>query len=90
MAKPIAGLTEAARHAGMTKGGYMPMGMIRWSVGQKHVSESYLSIAREYWHKRAKQFPTPIKRACVRAAIREHCQNRKLYSYVMSGGHGYR
>ena len=59
--------------------------MIRWSVDKQHVSVSYLQIAREYWHKRAGKFPTPIKRACLRYALLCHRENRSLYSAVMRG-----
>ena len=88
MAKPIAGLTAAARTAGMTAGGYVPTGMIRWRLGQVHVGTSYLAVAREFWHKRAKGLPRPLKRAIIRAALREHASNRGLYRYVMGGQRG--
>jgi len=83
--KSINGLTVAARNAGMKAGGYMPVGMIRWSIGHSHVSRSILDIAREYWHKRAKAYARPLKRAAVRVAIREHLRNRDLYRSVMHG-----
>lgn len=85
MAKPIIGLTQAARKAGMSRGGYIPTGSIRWRIDQMHVSTSNLTIAREFWHKRAKKFPRPLKRAIVRAAILIHRQNRGIYAYVMGG-----
>jgi hypothetical protein len=85
MAKPIVGLTEAARAAGMPGGNYVPKGMITWRMGQVHVSTSALDVAREFWHKRAAAFPRPIKRAVVRCALKCHAQNRSLYRAVMSG-----
>lgn len=88
MAKQIAGLTEAARKAGMTHGGYVPTASIQWRVGKLHVSTSNLTIAREFWHKRAKKFSRPLKRAIVRAALLEHARNRRLYAYVMRGMRG--
>lgn len=83
--KPIHGLTDAARRAGMRKGGYIPIGMIRWRIGQLHVSTSALAIAREFWHQRARKLPRSIKRAIVRTAIREHQANRALYAFVIRG-----
>ena len=85
MAKPIAGLTAAARAAGYARGGWMPQGPIRWLIGQQHVSTSALTIARDFWHKRARQYSRPIKRAIVRAALRAHADNRALYRDVMRG-----
>jgi hypothetical protein len=61
--KPIAHLTESARAAGMPKGGYIPTGMISWRIDQLHVSTPVLTIAREFWHRRAKAFPRPLKSA---------------------------
>ena len=83
MAKPIKGLTAAARQAGMAKGGYIPTGMIRWRLGNVHVSTPALTVAREFWHKRAKKFPRPLKRAIVRVALKEHRANFRLYCQVM-------
>ena len=85
MAKPIAGLTAAARAAGMPKGGYLPLGIVRTIVGAQHVGTSALTIARGFWHKRARQYPRPLKRAMVRAALRAHADNRALYRDVMRG-----
>lgn len=83
--KPIQGLTAAARAAGMTGGGYVPTGMIRWRMGNIHVGASALTVAREFWHRRAASYPRPLKRAIVRAALREHASNRASYHYVMGG-----
>jgi len=70
MAKPIHGLTAAARAAGMPKGGYLPLGIVRTIVGAQHVGTSALTIARGFWHKRARQ---------------AHAENRALYRDVMRG-----
>jgi len=85
MAAKIAGLTHAARAAGMRKGGYIPMGMIRWRLGNVHCRESLLTVAREFWFERCRKLPRPIKRAVVRAALLEHLSNRRLYNHVMRG-----
>lgn len=85
MAKPIRGLTPAARALGFTRGNYVPTGMIRWRIDQLHVCTTGLEIAREFWHRRAKDFPRPIKRAVVRAAIVAHRANRQLYYDVTRG-----
>lgn len=85
MPKPINGLTLAARAAGMKRGGYVPSHMIRWRVGNMHVGTSALTVAREFWHVRAKALATPLKRACVRAALLEHRANQALYGFVMRG-----
>jgi hypothetical protein len=69
----------------MKRGGYVPTGMIRWRMGNVHVGTSALTVAREFWHQRAKGFPRPIKRAVVRAALRAHAANRAEYNYVMRG-----
>lgn len=83
--KPIHGLTEAARKAGYSRGGYVPTGMITWHMGRIHVSTSDLAVAREFWT-RAHRYPRPLKRAIVRAALRAHAANRRLYQTVMFGG----
>lgn len=85
MAKSIVGLTTAARAAGMPAGGYVPVGMIRWRLGNIHVGTSTLTIAREFWHVCAKGFDRRLKRAIVRVALREHRSNRELYRAVMTG-----
>lgn len=85
MAKAIQGLTEAARAGGFDHGGYVPSGIIRWRMGNIHVGTSALTIAREFWHDRAKAYARPLKRAIVRAALREHAANRALYRAVMRG-----
>jgi hypothetical protein len=85
MAKPIHGLTATARSLGFVHGGYIPTGMIHWRLGHIHVSTSALTVAREFWHERAKAYPRNLKRAIVRAALKEHAANRGLYHYVMSG-----
>jgi hypothetical protein len=82
---PIRGLTTTARRLGFARGGYVPTGQIRWRVAQLHVGVSALTVAREFWHTRAGKFPRPIKRAVVRAALRAHAENRRLYAYVMGG-----
>lgn len=83
--KAIKGLTEAARAAGFGRGGYIPTGQIGWVLGRVHVGTSYLDVARDFWHKRAKGWPRPLKRAAVRVALREHRANRRLYADVMGG-----
>lgn len=86
MSAPIHGLVDALRQATPAGGRYgIPVGMIRWRVGQLHVGTSALTIAREFWHRRAAKFPRPIKRAVVRAAIKAHKGNRELYAAVMEG-----
>lgn len=85
MPKPIKGLDQAARQAGMKGGGYLPAGMIRWRLGHVHVATSRYAVAREFW-RRAAIYPRPIKRAVVRLALREHRANRDLYNFVMRGG----
>lgn len=84
MPKVIKGLTEAARGAAFTGGGYLPTGMIRWRVDQLHVGTPGVEVAREFW-RRAAASPRPIKRAVVRYALRVHQQNRRLYRAVMRG-----
>jgi len=83
--KPIKGLTEAARAAGYQGGGYIPVGGLRWLVNKCHVSDSAIDIARDVW-RRAQQYPRPLKRAAVRAAILAHRENQRLYDRVMMGG----
>lgn len=80
MAKPIIGIKASYQH----NTGF-PIGMIRWRVDQLHVGTSALSIAREFWHKRAKGHPRTIKRAAVRYALKCHQVNQRLYRDVMRG-----
>lgn len=85
MPKPIHGLTAAARAAGYSRGGYVPVGAITWRLGHIHVGTSALEVAREFWHRRAGAFSRPLKRAVVRAALRAHARNRRLYRQVTAG-----
>jgi len=85
MARPIHGLTDAARAAGMPAGRYIPRYQIAWALGRVHVSTTALEVARMFWHKRARHYPRPIKRAAVRVALQEHRKNRDLYAWVMRG-----
>jgi hypothetical protein len=85
MPKAIDRLTETARAAGMPAGGYVPCGQISWKVDRYHVGTSALAVARDFWHRIARSYPRPIKRAIVRVALRHHAANRGLYRAVMSG-----
>jgi hypothetical protein len=86
MAATIRGLTAAARAAGFERGGWVPTGFIRWRMGQVHVGTSRLVVAREFWKRcEGAHYPRAIKRAVVRAALREHASNRRLYVAVMRG-----
>lgn len=84
MPKRIRGLTKALQAAGLTKDNYAYG--IEWYMGRIHVGTSALTVARDFWHRATKaNFPRPVKRAVVRAALRCHDENRTLYARVMGG-----
>lgn len=68
------------------------MSIVRNIVGRLHVSASDRDVIRAVSRSimRAYRFEPELsaeRKRCYREALRCHAENRKLYRYVMSGGH---
>ena len=60
---------------------------VRWLVDRLHVGEPYPEVRREVLRrlKPSKRKDHTVRRAVVKAAMRAHYLNRRLYAQVMGG-----
>ena len=61
------------------------LGIVNQIVDRQHVGQSCLSVVRHIVEKITtwQEYPRPLRRGLIRAAIDRHCHNRKTYRDVM-------